>query len=64
MEFVAIDKSSKDEHSLAQGYGHSHLGQWAELPDPFVHDEHYSLVAAIITQGYIVMNHAWFTQCF
>ncbi|KAF8495258.1 hypothetical protein F5888DRAFT_1582969, partial [Russula emetica] len=48
-----VDESSKDECSLAQGFGRSPVGQWAQLPDPFVRGERYSLVAAMSTQGYI-----------
>lgn len=53
MEFVAIDESSKDERSLARRYGRSPVGQRAELSDPFVRGERYSLIAAMSTQGYI-----------
>jgi uncharacterized membrane protein len=53
MEFVAVDESSKDEHSLARGFGCSPIGQQAQLPDPFIRGERYSLVAAMSTQGYI-----------
>ena len=53
MEFVTIDESSKDERSLARCYGRSPVGQRAELSNPFVRGDRYSLVAAMSTQGYI-----------
>ena len=53
MKFIAIDESSKDERTLARHYGRSPNGQRAELSNPFVHGERYSLLAAMSTQGYI-----------
>jgi hypothetical protein len=53
MEFIAIDESSKDEQTLARHYGRSSNGQCAELSNPFVCGERYSLLAAMSTQGYI-----------
>jgi hypothetical protein len=53
MEFVAVDESSKDEHSLARHYGRAPTGERAELSNPFVRGKRYSLVAAMSTKGYI-----------
>jgi len=47
-EFVAIDESSKNEHDVARRYGRP-----ADLIDPFIHGEHYSLVAALSKTGYL-----------
>lgn len=52
-EFVAVDESSKNEHDVARRYGRSNIGQSADFEDPFVRGEHYSLVAALSTTGYI-----------
>ena len=53
MEFVAVDESSKDEQSLARGYGRSPLGQRAEYVADFIRADRYTLTAAMSTQGYI-----------
>ena len=52
-EFVVIDESCMNEHDVAWRYGQAPIGQAPEFVDPFVHDEHYSLVAAMSTIGYI-----------
>jgi transposase len=52
-EFVFIDKSSKNEHDVAHCYGHSMVGNPADIQAPFVHGTRYSLVAALSMKGYI-----------
>ena len=52
-EFVVIDESCKNEHNVARRYGRAPIGQAPEFVDPFVRGEHYSLVAAMSTVGYI-----------
>ena len=53
-EFVTVDESSKNEHNVAQPDGRAPSGHEADLIDPFVHGVHYSLVAAMSTNRYIV----------
>jgi hypothetical protein len=55
-EFVAIDESSKNEHDVARRYRRAPVGHDANLTDPFVRGEHYSLVAAMSKQGYIATH--------
>ena len=37
-------------------YGHAPVGQPAELIDPFIDGEHYSLVAALSKTGYLATH--------
>ena len=52
-EFVVINESCKNEHNVTWCYGWAPIGQAPEFVNPFVHGEHYSLVAAMSTIGYI-----------
>ena len=55
-EFVIIDESSKNEHDVAHWYGRAPAGQPADLTDPLVHGERYSMAAAMSKQGYIATH--------
>jgi transposase len=55
-EFVMVDESSKNEHSIARRYGHSPAGRTADLVDPFIRGQRYSLVAAMSKCGYIATH--------
>ena len=50
---MVIDESSKNEHTLTCHYGHSHIGHDATLTAPFIHNEQYSLVAAMSKTSYL-----------
>ena len=52
-EFVVVDKSSKNEHTLTQHYGCVPIGQDTTLTTPFVCSDHYSLIAAMSKTGYL-----------
>jgi transposase len=52
-EFVFVDEVSKNEKTWARQYGRAMMGQQAPLTDVFVRGDHYSLVAAITTEGYM-----------
>ena len=56
VEFVCVDETSKNEHTVAWRYGRSPVGEPAPLIDPFVHGTCYSLVAALTLEGYIAMD--------
>ncbi|KAJ6479811.1 hypothetical protein C8R45DRAFT_832556, partial [Mycena sanguinolenta] len=53
MEFVAVNKSSKDERTLARHYRRSPIGLPAEYVHEFIRHDRYTLTAAMSTQGYI-----------
>ena len=55
-EFVAVDESSKNEHDVARRYGRSPVGNSADLVDPFIRGERYSLVAAMSITGYLATH--------
>jgi len=55
-EFVIIDESSKNEHDVTRRYGRSPSGQPADLVDPFIHGQRYSLAAAMSKQGYLATH--------
>ena len=52
-EFVTVDESSKNEHTLQCHYGRSLRSTTAVIEGPFVRGQRYSLVAAMSKQGYI-----------
>ncbi|KAI5991073.1 hypothetical protein F5J12DRAFT_727430 [Pisolithus orientalis] len=52
-EFVFMDETSKDEHTWACHHGHAMSGACMPLSDVFVQGDQYSLVAAMIVDGYI-----------
>ncbi|THU91026.1 hypothetical protein K435DRAFT_675018, partial [Dendrothele bispora CBS 962.96] len=52
-EFVAVDESSKNDHTTARSYGRAPVGQHADFEDVFVRGVWYSLVAAMSMKGYI-----------
>ncbi|KAF8234157.1 hypothetical protein L208DRAFT_1263346, partial [Tricholoma matsutake] len=52
-EFIYLDETSKNEHSYAHRYGLAPAGQRAKLKDVFVHGDCYSLLAAMICNGYL-----------
>ena len=52
-EFVVVDESSKNEHTLTRRYGRAPIGQDAILTAPFVRGDRYSLVAAMSKTGYL-----------
>jgi transposase len=52
-KFVAVDKSSKNEHDVTQRYGCSPVGNSADLVDPFIRGEQYSWAAAMSVTGYL-----------
>ncbi|KAJ4474512.1 hypothetical protein C8R41DRAFT_847853 [Lentinula lateritia] len=45
-EFVTVDESSKNDHTLSRRYGYSLCGQPAESEEPFIRGKRYSLAAA------------------
>lgn len=52
-EFIAVDESSKNEHTTARHYGKGPAGQQAEYEDVFVCGQQYTLCAAMSVKGYI-----------
>jgi transposase len=52
-EFVFIDESSKNEHTLSRLYGRAPMGQDATVEAPFIRGQRYSLVAAMSKSGYL-----------
>ncbi|PPR01443.1 hypothetical protein CVT24_001906, partial [Panaeolus cyanescens] len=52
-EFIAIDESSKNDHTYNRLRGWATRGKPAHIEAPFIRGEHYSMVAAMSTQGYI-----------
>ena len=55
-EFVVVDESSKNEHTLTRRYGRAPIGQDAILTAPFVRGDRYSLVAAMSKTGYLAYH--------
>jgi hypothetical protein len=55
-KFVCLDETSKNEHTYGQQFGRAMSGEQAELKDVFVHGDRYSLVTAIMTEGYIASH--------
>ena len=55
-EFVTVDESSKNEHDVARRYGRALVGHSADIIDPFIRGEHFSLVAAMSKRGYIATH--------
>lgn len=51
-----MDKTSKNDHSLARRYGYAMSGERADLVDVFVCGDCYSLLAAMTTEGYISVD--------
>ncbi|KAG1840396.1 hypothetical protein C8R48DRAFT_577254, partial [Suillus tomentosus] len=51
-----VDEVSKNEITWAHQYGRAMAGRRAALTDVFVHGDHYSLVAAITTEGYMAAH--------
>ncbi|KIO09140.1 hypothetical protein M404DRAFT_52192, partial [Pisolithus tinctorius Marx 270] len=52
-EFMFVDETSKDEHTWACHYGRAMSGAHAPLSDVFIRGDWYSLVAAMMVDGYI-----------
>lgn len=52
-QFICLDETSKNEHTLARRYGRAYAGERAELKDVFVRGDRYSLLAAMSVDGYI-----------
>ena len=55
-EFVVVDESSKNEHSLARRYGRSPAGMDAFYTAPFIRGQRYSLAAAMSKKGYLAAH--------
>jgi len=55
-EFVVVDESSKNEHSLSRCYGRSPAGTDACYTAPFIRGERYSLAAAMSKKGYLTAH--------
>ena len=51
-EFVVVNESSKNEHTLTCHYGCAPIGKDTILTAPFVCGDRYSLVAAMSKNGY------------
>ncbi|KAF8225769.1 hypothetical protein L208DRAFT_1304936 [Tricholoma matsutake] len=49
-EFVVVDETSKNDHSLAQCYGYAMSGEHGDLVDVFVCGDHYYVLAAMMTE--------------
>ncbi|KAJ3897185.1 hypothetical protein F5879DRAFT_104846 [Lentinula edodes] len=54
-EFVTVDESSKNDHTLSRHYGYSLCGQAAESEEPFIWSKRYSLAAALSLKRYIAV---------
>lgn len=52
-EFITIDESSKNDHAYNRRCGWALSGQPAQIQAPFIRGEHYSMIAAMSTQGYL-----------
>lgn len=52
-EFIFLDKMSKNNHDVAHCYGWSMWGERTDFIDNFVRSDRHSLLAAIITNGYV-----------
>ncbi|PPQ84932.1 hypothetical protein CVT24_000123, partial [Panaeolus cyanescens] len=52
-EFIAVDESSKNDHTYNRRYGWAPRGQPAEIEAPFIRGDRYSMVAAMSTKGYL-----------
>ncbi|KAJ3493394.1 hypothetical protein NLJ89_g11030 [Agrocybe chaxingu] len=55
-EFVIVNESSKNEHSLIRTHGRSQTGRPADIVAPFVRGQQYSLAAAMTVEGYLAAN--------
>ena len=55
-QIVTVDETSKNELTWARRWGRAMSGERAELTDVFVCGDHYSIVAAITTDGYIAVD--------
>lgn len=53
---MAIDESSKNDHTYGRRYGRSPLGQRADISAPFIHGERYSMIAAMSKKGYLAVR--------
>ena len=56
MEFVTVNKLSKDEQTYACWHGCATIDHSADISDVFVWVEFYSLVAAMLIQGYLMTH--------
>ena len=52
-EFVVTDESSKDERVVARRYGRSLVNTDADIREPFIQGQRYTLIAAMDKTGYI-----------
>lgn len=50
---VAVDESSKDDHTIYRRYGHSLSGTRAEVKSQFVRGDRYSILPAMSVDGFI-----------
>ena len=55
-EFVAIDESSKNDHTYNRRYGCAPCGQDACIQGPFICGQRYSMIAAMSKQGYLAAH--------
>jgi transposase len=55
-EFVAIDESSKNDHTYDRRYGRSMQGQEAHIVGPFIRGQRYSMIAAMSKEGYLAAH--------
>lgn len=55
-EFVAIDESSKNDHTYNRRYGRSMRGQDAHIVAPFIRGQRYSMIAAMSKEGYLAAH--------
>lgn len=55
-EFIAIDESSKNDHTFDRCYGRSMQGQEAHIVGPFIRGQQYSMIAAMSKEGYLAAH--------
>ena len=55
-EFVVVDESSKNEHTLNRRFGRAPAGCKATITAPFIRGERYSLAAAMTRDGYLAAH--------
>ncbi|OCB88961.1 hypothetical protein A7U60_g3916 [Sanghuangporus baumii] len=52
-QLVFVDETSKDDCTIYRHYGHSVVGHRAQVTQPFVRGQRYSIVAALTIEGYL-----------
>jgi hypothetical protein len=55
-QLVMVDETSKDDHTIYQHYGRAPAGHRAMIHANFVRGEQYSLVAALLLNGYEALS--------